>query len=58
MMVCYPLGLVIGLVCQRVIEEHDKAQPGSQVVTEPGVGASPAAQSAQSAEGAQDVIVV
>jgi hypothetical protein len=58
MIVCYPLGLVIGLICQHVIEEHVKAQPRAHVVPEQGAGASPAAQSAKNAEEVEDVMVV
>jgi hypothetical protein len=58
MIVCYPVGLVIGLVCQRVIEEHVKAPTAANAVGEPGAGASPAEQSAENAEEAEDVMVV
>ena len=58
MIVCYPLGLVIGLVCQHVIEEHVKARPDADAAPAPGAGATPAAQSAKSAEEAEDVMVV
>ena len=58
MVVCYPVGLVIGLVCQRVIEEHVKASPAANAVAQPGSGASPTAQSAKTAEEAEDVMVV
>ncbi len=58
MIVCYPMGLVIGLVCQHVIEEHVKARSGANVVPEPGSGGSPAEQSAKNAEEAEDVMVV
>ncbi len=55
MVACYPLGLLIGLVCQRVIEEHVKAH--ADAVAEP-TAASPAEQSAESAKEAEDVLVV
>ncbi len=58
MIVCYPVGLVIGLVCQHVVEEHVKARSDASVVPERGVGASPAEQSAENAEERQDVMVV
>ncbi|MHC4081368.1 MAG: hypothetical protein ACYS15_18580 [Planctomycetota bacterium] len=58
MIVCYPVGLVIGLVCQHVIEEHVKAQPAANAVPEAGSGVSPAAQSAKNAEEADDVMVL
>jgi hypothetical protein len=58
MIVCYPLGLVIGLVCQHVIEEHVKARPDAHAAPARGAGATPAAQSAESAEEAEDVMVV
>ena len=58
MIVCYPLGLVIGLVCQHVIEEHVKARPDAHVAPARGAGATPAVQSAKSAEEAEDVMVV
>ena len=58
MVVCYPVGLVIGLVCQQVIEEHVKAPPAANAVGESGSGASPTVQSAKNAEEAEDVMVV
>jgi hypothetical protein len=58
MVVCYPVGLVIGLVCQHVIEEHVKASPAANAVGQSGSSASPTVQSAKSAEEAEDVMVV
>ena len=56
MVACYPLGLVIGVVCQHVIEQHAK----TPAKTEVGAGGdlSPAEQNAENAEEAEDVIVV
>ncbi|MHC4769680.1 MAG: hypothetical protein ACYTEI_13350 [Planctomycetota bacterium] len=58
MVVCYPVGLVIGIVCQYVIEEHVKASPAANAVGQSGYGASPTVQSAKNAEEAEDVMVV
>jgi hypothetical protein len=58
MIACYPLGLMIGLVCQHVIEQHGKATAGANAVPGPATGSSPAEQNVQSAEEAEDVMVV
>ena len=58
MVVCYPMGLVIGLVCQHVIEEHVKARSGANVVPGQDAGGSPAEESAKNAEEAEDLMVV
>ena len=56
MIVCYPVGLAIGLVCQRVVADHLKMQRDAHSA---GESAEPAAeQSVQNAEEAEDVIVV
>ncbi len=56
MIVCYPLGLMVGMVCRQVIQQHlrkppDPAQGQQQ-------GAVRAGQSAESEEDAEDVVVV
>ncbi len=48
MIACYPLGLVIGVVCQHVIEQHALESAGTPE----------AEQNAENAEEAEDVIVV
>ena len=56
MLVCYPVGLLIGLVCRRVLEEHIKSQDGA---TPEAVRSPPATeQNAENAEEAEDVFVV
>jgi len=56
MVACYPVGLLVGFVCRYVIEQHlgqtAERSDGADTVREP------AAQSAESAEKAEDVIVV
>jgi len=52
MVICYPVGLVVGLVCQHVIEQHIRQQTAE---TEAAAGSE---QSAKSAEEAEDVLVV
>ncbi len=47
MIICYPVGLIIGLICQQVIADHVAHR-----------AAEAAVQSNQSAEEAEDVIVV
>ncbi len=60
MIVCYPVGLMIGLAVQRVISDHleaqqkaiddeDEAKPAEASATE---------QSAETAEDAEDLIIV
>lgn len=56
MVACYPLGLVIGVVCQHVIEQHPKTPAKPEVGA--GGDLSPAEQNAESAEEAEDVMVV
>lgn len=51
MAVCYPVGLIVGLVCQHVIEQHIRGGGGDG-------GSAGAEQSDQNAEEAEDVIVV
>ncbi len=55
MVACYPVGLLVGFVCRRVIEQHLVEPPETQ---ETGSVSEPARQSAESAEKAEDVIVV
>lgn len=52
MIACYPIGLVIGMVCQHVVREHLAAEARAEEVAEA------ARQSAQSAKEAEDVMVV
>ncbi len=56
MVACYPLGLVIGVLCQHVIEQHVK----TPTENEGGAGGdlSPPEQNAENAEEAEDVMVV
>lgn len=55
MVVCYPAGLVVGLVCQHVVD-----QQGRKGRAEEAASAAPAAseKSAKSAEGGRDALVV
>ena len=55
MLVCYPVGLLVGFVCRHVIEQHLGEQPETE---ETGMVSAPAQQSAETAEKAEDVIVV
>ncbi len=56
MVACYPVGLLVGFVCRHVIEQHLGEPPESSQETDP-VNVA-AEQSAESAEKAEDVIVV
>ncbi len=56
MVACYPLGLVIGVVCQHVIEQHVKTH--GETAGGAGGDLSPAEQNAENAEEAEDVIIV
>ena len=58
MAVCYPVGLIIGLMCQRVVEEHAKTHPIARTVPDAGTGGGPAGQSTENAEESEDVMVV
>ena len=55
MIVCYPLGLLVGIVCRQVIQQHlrEPADPADDQQ-----GAVRAGQSAESEEEAEDVVVV
>ncbi len=53
MVACYPLGLLVGLVCRHIIEQN-----GAGSRSETDTAAGPAEQSAESAEREEDVIVV
>ena len=56
MVVCYPVGLLVGFVCRYVIEQHlGQAQDRSDATD---TVSEPSEQSAENAEKAQDVIVV
>jgi hypothetical protein len=58
MAVCYPVGLIVGLLCQRVVEEHAGTHPIAGTVPETGAGGPPAEQSAENAKEPEDVVVV
>ncbi|MHC4219345.1 MAG: hypothetical protein ACYSU7_12930 [Planctomycetota bacterium] len=55
MIVCYPVGLIIGLVCQHVIEDHVRIRSG---VSKTAAGVLPAEQNAENVKEAEDVMVV
>ncbi len=55
MIACYPLGLLVGLICQRVVQEHLRLQAEIDAEAAP---AALAEQNEQSAEENEDVIVV
>ena len=56
MVVCYPVGLLVGFVCRHVIEQQlDEPEEPSE---ETGALSVPAEQSAESAEKSEEVIVV
>jgi hypothetical protein len=56
MVVCYPVGLLVGFVCRYVIEQHLGQAAEPTVATD--TVSEPSEQSAENAEKAQDVIVV
>ena len=56
MVVCYPVGLLVGFVCRHVIEQHLDEPPESSEAT--GTASVPSEQSAESADTEEDVIVV
>ncbi len=58
MIVCYPLGLTVGLICQHVIEQHIKSQGRANLAVEPSSGGPPSEQNAENAEEVGDVTVV
>jgi hypothetical protein len=58
MAVCYPVGLVIGQVCRRVVEEHANAAAMPGDGSDPAGAGTPAEQSAESARETEDVMVV
>ena len=59
MVVCYPVGLLVGFVCRHVIEQHLNELPDpseeTDSVSEP---AEQSAESAESAETEKDAVVV
>ena len=55
MLACYPVGLLVGFVCRHVIEQHLGEQSETE---ETDTVSEPAQQSAETAEKAEDVIVV
>lgn len=58
MVACYPVGLMIGLVCQRVVTDHIQSQEPSSAAADQDAEASAPDQSAESAERTEDVPVV
>ncbi len=58
MVVCYPVGLMIGLVCQRVVADHFQSQEPRNAGAGQGAEASVPDQSTESAERTEDVPVV
>ena len=60
MIVCYPVGMLVGMMCLRVLQEHVKAPQETVEDDESTVGAldPPAAQVAENAKDAEDVMVV
>lgn len=57
MAVCYPLGLLVGFACRHAIEQHLGERPSDRPGEAGKVGA-PIGQSTESAENAEDVLVV
>ncbi len=55
MIVCYPLGLLVGLVCRQVIQQHLRKPVGTTDEQEEAVRAG---QSVESEEDGEDVVVV
>ncbi len=60
MIVCYPVGMLVGMMCLRVLQEHVK--PPQETVADdestPGTTGPPTAQNAENAEDTEDVMVV
>ncbi len=60
MIVCYPVGMLVGMMCLRVLQEHVNAPPKTVADDEstPGALGPPTAQVAENAKDAEDVMVV
>ncbi len=60
MIVCYPVGMLVGMMCLRVLQEHVKAHQETVADEEstPRTLGPPTAQNAENAEDAEDVMVV
>ena len=60
MIVCYPVGMLVGMMCLRVLQEHVKAPPETVAHDESTAGAlgPPTAQVAENAKDAEDAMVV
>ena len=60
MIVCYPVGMLVGMMCRRVLQEHTQAHQETVAEDKPTPQAPglPTAQVAENAEDAEDVMVV
>ncbi len=60
MIVCYPVGMLVGMMCLRVLQEHVKAHQETVADEEstPRTLGPPTAQNAENAEDTEDVMVV
>ncbi len=60
MIVCYPVGMLVGMMCLRVLQEHVKAHPETVADDEstPQELDPPTAQVAENAKDTEDVMVV
>ena len=59
MIICYPVGLIIGLICQRLIFDHIEAHQKAASITMPNSSKnSDQADEANSQEETEDVIVL
>ena len=60
MIVCYPVGMLVGMMCLRVLQEHVNAPQETVADDESTAGTPgpPTAQNAESAEDTDDVMVV
>ena len=56
MIACYPVGLLIGAVCQHVVDQHVRDQIDADLAGT--TDSDPTEQNAESVEEAEDVIVV
>ncbi len=56
MIACYPVGLLIGVICQHVVEQHVREQTDGDLTG--ATDTDSAEQNAKNAEDAEDVIVV
>ncbi len=58
MIVCYPLGMLVGMVCRQVIQQDLRKPMDEQDEQDEQKAAVGAEQSAESEEDAEDVVVV